>query len=91
MPIWGVTAIGVIQIRICCGREAARPFILLVGQYFNFGLVSAVKNVLKFLSKQNGWLDLYTKPNGKKKDKLTSILGVVVHFVEASLKPIIQV
>jgi hypothetical protein len=59
MPISGVMAIvSVIQMRICCrghlrdGREAARHFILLAGQYFNFGLVSAVKNVLKLLSKQ---------------------------------------
>jgi hypothetical protein len=95
MPIWGVTTIvGVIQIKICCredprdGFAAARPFILLAGQNFNFGLVSAVKHALKLLSKQNGWLELYTKAN---MGKLTSILGVDVHFVEASLKPIIQV
>ena len=53
--------VDVIQIRICRkgyprdGLAAAGPFILLAGQYFNFGLMSAVKDVLKLLSKQNGW------------------------------------
>ena len=61
--------VGVIQIFICCryprdGREAARHFIVLAGQYFNFGLVSTVKNVLKLLSKQNVW---FTKANGKER------------------------
>jgi hypothetical protein len=84
MLIWVVVDIvGVIQIRICYreyprdGRDTARSSILLAGQYFNFGLVSAVKNVLKLLSKQNSWfwLDLYTKANGTKRINLLPSWG----------------
>lgn len=81
MLIWVVVAIvGVIQIRICCreyprdGRDAARPSILLTGQYFNLGLVSGVKNVLKLLSKQNSWFD-NIKVNGTERKNLPPSWG----------------
>jgi hypothetical protein len=47
------------KIRLCCtgylreGFMAGRLFVLLAGQYFDFGLMSIVKDVLKLLSKQD--------------------------------------
>ena len=82
--------VGIIQFRISCRGYLRDGFILFAGQYFNFGLVSAVKDVLKLLSKIIGWLILIDTPIEGKRAKLTSILEVDVRFVEAMLKPIIK-
>jgi len=48
----------IIRARVCCTRypregfAAVGPFVLLAGQYFNFSLVSAVKDVLELLPKR---------------------------------------